>query len=199
MAGWWQTLLQSLFPDQKKVKIHEPLRRSRTFPEHATAWQTSGDASKLLDEINRAYHYPEAGLSHRFRLHKLKSPQANGFALQAQGAFNQKEGQLLLDIWKNRLLSSGYRLATADHRMQEKVSGQVEEIDRFYLKPDNQRQEPPFRQAWGNVSLELISLNQLPALLRVQASIYSDALYQEAYSFASLTELLLSSADLPSG
>lgn len=197
MASWWQTILQSLFPDQQKVRVHEPLSRSATFQETADQWTESGSAASLLDNINRAYYYPDAGLTHRFMLHKLKSPQANGFALQAAGAFNRQEGQLLLDIWKKRLLQAGYLLATADHRMEEKPGGQVQEIDRFYLKPENRKQEPPFAQRWGNISLELISVDNVPGLLRVQASIYADALFKKARSFDSLTELLLSSKGLP--
>lgn len=197
MASWWQSILQSLFPDQQKIRIHEPLSRSATFRKTADQWTASGSAARLLEEINRAYYYPEAGLPHRFILHKLKSPQANGFALKATGAFNRQEGQLLLDIWKNRLLQSGYCLATADHRMAEKPAGRVEEIDRFYLKPENRKQEPPFAQRWGNISLELISIDNVPGLLRVQASIYADALFEKALPFDSLAERLLSSKDLP--
>jgi len=78
----------------------------------------------------------------------------------------------------------------ADRSTQAK-NGQVHQTDRYYMKPRRVREPSgPHPQYFGNILMELTSIDGVPAHLKVMATTYSDRKFAEPKPFSDLIEVL---------
>jgi hypothetical protein len=188
-------LLLKLFPRKSRHAsvVHEIIKRSDDYCTRYDAW-AEGESEEWLKEIGKAYYYKQAGISHRLEVHLLHSPYANGFALSFRREVNRQQARFLLDSLRDRVVASGYRLTQSDRRVTEQDQ-KVKEVEKHYLKPPLAHHTGSIDQHFGNISIELVLLNNEPEHLKLTASVYSDRLYREPKPFDELAGILFDKPD----
>ena len=69
--------------------------------------------------------------------------------------------------------------------------GQLSQLDRFYFKlPLSSRIEVPYKQSWGNLTLEHKLIDEKTIFVKLMANTYSDRNFEDARDFGSLVERL---------
>jgi hypothetical protein len=164
--------------------VAEKLVRSAAYAANYEAWKVSPRAAEVLERLEISYdRVRNMGVKAPY-FHVYSSNQANGFFFDSNLGIEQPEFSFLIDHFKDATLNLGYSVYTSDRKYHEK-SGSVQQIDRHYLKPALQREiEPPLSQGYGNILIEYVQYNDVPAYLKLMASFYSDRNYQEVKPFS---------------
>lgn len=188
-------LLSKLFPRKSRHAsvVHEIIRRSDDYLRRYEAW-TGTEAGEWMEEMGKAYYYKQAGIGHDMEVHLLHSPYANGFAVTLHNRVSRQQARFLLDQLRDRVVLSGYRLTQSDRRVTEK-DNHAREVEKHYLKPPLNFRTESIDQGFGNVSIELLFINNEPDILKLTASVYSDRLYQEPRPFDELADILFNKAN----
>jgi len=102
-----------------------------------------------------------------------------------------EEARYLLEFFRDKILSIGYRMPLADVQVFAN-SGAEEQVERYYLKPAFQLLEGDKRsQAFGNITLSVTMLGKGPASFRCLCHYYQDSQYAQVQPFSRLIELIL--------
>ncbi|SDK16252.1 hypothetical protein SAMN05421823_10231 [Catalinimonas alkaloidigena] len=196
--AFFDDLLERLFPkpaQQGPVRlVHEVLRRSERFADEYIAWQQAGHEQHMIELLSRAYYLKRNDMAVEPEIHLLTTPYANGFAVMCPPQLPLRELSFWLDALKNRILTLGYRVASATHELREK-SRYLESSERYALKP-------PFctdptvlcDQRYGNIQVEAIAIDDRASYLKVVVTVYSDALYTRALPFEDFADAVLASS-----
>jgi hypothetical protein len=98
----------------------------------------------------------------------------------------------LYEFLKDQALALGYHLRTADIRAVNKESFK-ESIYKYYLTPLPAlvNGSSLCNQLYGNISIDLIQLNQQPTFIRIVANAYLSCAFSEALTFDELLNRLL--------
>lgn len=187
-------ILKKLFP---KKNSNEPLvsgklKRSEKFTAQYESWRKTHLAEKI-SELQRAYNKSNAHGLYNPAFHVYNSDQSNGFFFNYHMDFRHDEFSFLLDNFRDRVVEMGYNLYTSDTKFKDTKAG-VQQIDRHYLKPAQEGEEMPMDQKYGNVLIELFSLDNNVQYLKLMANIYSDRSFSEARPFSEFMELLFNDA-----
>lgn len=177
----------------KQALVHEVLRRSPSFKQQYFQWVNEGKFAEPLRRIYEAYWLKRQNVAMSWEVHLLQMPYANGFALAFPAhELGQQDFVFLFEYLKDRVLSLNYRLADASYKMYDRGEC-VETVEQYHLKPRVQWGENSgvYQQEFGNVTLELTKVDDLPAYFKVVASIYSGRQYSQARHFDEFIELLL--------
>ncbi|GIV39659.1 MAG: hypothetical protein KatS3mg033_1459 [Thermonema sp.] len=180
-------------PEKREALVHEVLRRSPSFKQEYFQWANEGKFAEPLRRVYEAYWLKRQNVAMSWEIHLLQMPYANGFALTFPAhELGQKDFIFLFEYLKDRVLSLNYRLADASYKMYDRGE-YVETIEQYHLKPRVNWGEGDgvYQQEFGNVTLELIKMDDLPAYCKVVASIYSGRQYSQARHFDEFIELLL--------
>lgn len=188
---FFHQLKDRLFPSKKDdgpdlPLVIEPLVRNAKYEEAYAEWTASGRVATVVDVLQRQWEASKAqGLSNpAFQVYR--SPQSNGFYFNKGLPFKNEEFGFLLDRFQAAVEGLGYRNQIAERRLSDHPRG-VHSMERYYLKPElGASFEPPIDQIFGNVHLELISINDEASYLKVMAHVYQDRNYQEARPFDGL-------------
>ena len=98
----------------------------------------------------------------------------------------------LLYLMQKRLTGHGYTLNLADIRSRDRTT-YIENIYRHYLKPSLKHMTgsgSKANQLYGNITLELVSRDGNPYVLKLLANSYSDQNYQQAGEFSELIQII---------
>lgn len=186
---YFSSIYKKLFPDKEdQVLSHETLKRSARQKERLDEWLKSREHEKQLDKIYHAYHMKLADIKDDIPVVLFRSPYANGFAIRNNDQIPNKNFPLLMDYFKIKVKTLGYRQAGSNKKVSS-VDNQVITIEKYYLKPPLQV-EPPISQLYGNIALELHYFNDIPNYLKLTASIYSDRMYKPHLDFQEMVEKL---------
>lgn len=174
--------------------LHEVIKRSDEHRQKLQAWKHSLAQRRLTDWLWQQYAIWQTlpdDLDPAVDF--LDTPSSKGFAIHFfQAEFPKEEAVLLFDYLKDKVLELPYRLTLADRRVYA-VKSHMETVERYYLKPRQQRtEEQRIDQGFGNVTIELVFRDDIPHQLRFQATSYNDRLYAPAAEFKSLFQMLLS-------
>lgn len=193
--SYFDDLLSRLFPRKNRHAsvVHEVIKRSDDYRGRYDAW-VKESSGRDLAEIGKAYYYKQAGITHRMEILLLHSPYANGFAITIPQEMSRQQARFLLDGFRDRVVTCGYRLTQSDRRVTERDQ-KAREVEKHYLKPPLNRQPGSIDQHFGNISIELILMNNRPDHLKLTASIYSDRLYREPRPFDELAGILFDKPD----
>jgi len=169
-----------------------PLERSESFEKAFQEWSASSKAHEIISNISNIFWNVRRGTGFSPGLFVYSSPQANGFYFNSKLGISNLGFEFLLDGFRDRVLEMGYSLYTSDRKYVEVPAG-IQRIDKHYLKP-NSKSHPDglFNQNYGNVLLELYSLNEEPQYLKCMVSIYSDRSFAEAQPFEIFAECFFS-------
>lgn len=190
--GFPENLFKQLFPDRgekQPMQLTELIRRSSQYQKEYDFWKISGETKALVKEIERSYYLKKNGINGGFTIHLFQSAAANGFALPWHPGLSPQVFPFLLDLWRDRVLATGYRLANTDRQIREIGSG-VQTTEKHYLKPPLTKNKPLTEQRYGNVLLEYVLTDQEPEYIKVMATTYSDRLFTEPQPFDDLLDQL---------
>lgn len=183
--NFFNQIYDKLFSKNKEqVLSKEVLERTEREQLEYHEWTESDPAKYLLNRIKRAYYFKKTNIKDEIIIDILNTPYAKGMAVSNLPDADKKTYQLLMDHFKTRVLEQGYRQSGSNRKVQNKPNW-VETSERYYLKPPIQT-EIPINQYYGNVHLELVLHDDRPHIFKLQANVYSDSLYEDAYDFEDL-------------
>ena len=192
--SFFDKISHKLFPKDKPphADVHEVLKRPERDQKAYERWKKQPECEALVQEVARAYYYKKTNISGTLDVHLLNTVYANGFAVSYAPHLEIKTFQHLFDYFKERITTLDYRVVNADRRIKDKTT-YVETIEKYYLKPPLHQGEithGSISQLYGNVAVEYVLINERPSYIKVQASVYSDRLYQDALHFDDFVEKL---------
>ena len=193
--SFFDKISHKLFPKDKPPQyadVHEILKRPERDQQAYEVWKNQPECEALIKEVAQAYYYKKTNISSPLDVHLLNTVYANGFAVSYAPHLTAKEFQHLFDYFKEQVTTMDYRVVNADRRIKDKVM-YVETTERYYLKPPLHKGDiahGSINQLYGNVAVEYALINDRPSYIKVQASVYSDRLYQDALHFDDFAEKL---------
>ncbi len=173
--------------------IHEVLKRSDEEKEDYQRWVETLVRRRLknwLVDHNGIFRQLAADIDEA--LDFLNTPSSKGFAIYFHKTqYSKRDTRHFLDFLKEKVRELKYRVQISDTRTYK--NGQwIETVERHYLKPPPSFQEgEKFNQSFGNITLELIFRDEKPHLLKFQATVYKDSLFEEADDFKELMQFIL--------
>ncbi len=171
--------------------IHELIERTEEERTDFDRWMRTGARRRMLDWLMAAHQDFLDGRRTEPAIDFLDTPSSKGFVIHFhQTRYHLGEITHFFDYLRDRILSLEYRPQISDRRIFPRDHW-VETQERHYLKPRNNPAD--FRnqeQRFGNIMLELELRDGRPWNLRLRATVYVDANYREARSFAELMEAL---------
>lgn len=192
--GFFEDVVGKLFGKQQADQpiIHEVLERSEVELGAYRAWKNSERRVDLVNDFDRAYSLKKQLVESSMEVHLLESKYSNGFAITYNDQIPTDQFRHLFDFFKDQVLDVGYKLSQGDRRIKHK--GQYEEsIEKWYLKPlAEDLQVAVIDQRYGNILIELVSLDRKPSYLKLMANIYQDRLYSKALPFDELYNRIIS-------
>jgi len=184
-------ILKKLFGsnNDKEPLVSGKLERSVAFQSEYERWKESSILNSVLGDLQIAYNNSNAHGAYNPAFHVYNSKQANGFFFNTQMRFTDEIYSYILEYFKDRVLDLGYSIYTSDRKLSDKENG-VQQVDRHYLKPALTDTQPPIDQKYGNVLIELFTLNEEVQYLKVMVSVYSDRNYSVPKPFLEFIEFL---------
>ncbi|MEM1217823.1 MAG: hypothetical protein AAGH79_02890 [Bacteroidota bacterium] len=177
--------------------VHKLIERSQEEKEAYDHWKKTLVRRRLLDWLGDQYaiflHSPN---DIDQALDFLNTPSSKGFVIHLhQTQYSQRDAIFFLDYLKDRVKTLNYRIQISDSRTFNRPNW-VETIERHYLKPRSKYQEgEKFKQAFGNILIDLYLRDDRPHHLKLSATIYKDHLFEEAEEFRTLLQMLLTEPD----
>jgi hypothetical protein len=194
MAGdFVKGILDRLFKnggDKNTPILSGKLERAEKFRASYASWLDSESRFGQLEKLFDAYKQASAGNAFEGNLQIYTSPQANGFFFNTGFNFPPEHYAFLIDYFKELVLEADYRLYLSDTKTIEGPNG-IKTTDRHYLKPGKiDAVDFPIDQKYGNISIELVKLDEQPSYVKVMSGVYSDRNYQDPEPFSDLVAQL---------
>lgn len=191
--AFFNEIYDKLFGSEEKqepVFVHKLLKRSSIYTEHYQDWKLSDRLNELLNMISTSLQLKARGIDQDPSTHILQFSGSNAFAVSQSPTFLNQELQFLTDWFSEHVQENlPYRKTNADIMIRER-NGQVETIEKYYLKP-KVGDEIPVDQQFGNILIENFVIGTKPSYLKVTANYYTDRMYKPHLSFQELTDFLL--------
>ncbi len=172
-----------------KVILHEVIKRSSKYHESFNQWKNSARADSFLQHVSKAYEFKKMKIRDELEVHVLDSDYSNGFAITYNPYIDINHFQYFFDLLAERVNGAGYFYSNSDLMISEKIN-YLEAKEKHYLKPRQEKIVNPIVQKYGNVLIEYVKIDDKPSFIRLMANIYSDRLYEKAYDFSDLIQIL---------
>ena len=179
-----------LFGKRSAILVNQVIKRSQSFLKNFNSWKASELCEEYLNEIWQSYFWRKKGIDKNPQVVILESSRSNGLAITYQPDFNKYHFHYLFDYLADQVKKLDYRLVTSKLTMKEQ-GDHVETREMHYLKPKNDFTVPR-DQKYGNVQIELVSVNDQPSRIQLVANTYSDRSYQEPGDFEELAQHIFS-------
>ncbi len=185
-------ILRRLFP--KKTSGLEHRENFQLTDEEKKAmlkWFYSEEGKGLFSKIYQNYHLKNSGMSTTPEVYIYRSPYANGLAIEYDFTFNPETFSCLFFAFGQRIVDLGYERVSLDRNIRDRQGG-VSIIEKQYFKPKMTRSKvgQKIKQLYGNVTIEKVSVNQEPKILKILATIFADRMYEDALPFENFIEVL---------
>lgn len=187
----WQKV-KSLFDQAENSSpshpaVHEMIERSQEELVDYDGWKKTLSSKRLLDWLIDQYAVFRGKGSTDLAIDFLDTPSTKGFVIHfSQTQYSKREITHFFDFLKERVKELNYRSDISDRRIFSR-NDWVETQERHYLKPRNRYEEgEKMNQGFGNITIELELRDDRVRNLRLRATVYKDALYDEAESFRAL-------------
>jgi len=175
--------------------IHEVIERSPEELESFNAWKSQNKHHKLVQLLKD--QLLDSADKNGPNIITVSSQSTMGFILAYDNAnFTVEEFKYLFDLLKDAVLELGYINKLADRRV-DFLDDSVQMKERYYFKPKFSFDEDLMKgdQGFGNLTLELLFIDEQPKQLKFHRNIYSDRNYHPAKPYDQLiTDLLHSSS-----
>ena len=196
MYGLWK-YIRSMFAQAANSTptqpfIHELIERSQEEKASLKLWKDMHVCRKLLDWVQHQYLlYCSLPEENDDWIDFLHTPSSRGFVLHFYKTnYVRQEVLQLFDLFKERVLGTGYRTQISDRRIYQHHDW-METTERHYLKPKPEFGAPgKVRQRYGNITILLILRDDKPYQLKFQATTYRDHLFLDPDDFAELMQQL---------
>ena len=176
--------------------VHELIERDADFLVGYERWKRTHNSRRLLDWLVEQYTTYRAGQATDAGIGFLDISSSKGFVIYFRDLnYSPEEIEYFFDFLKERVQTLDYRSDISDRRVFSRKDW-VETQERHYLKPRKNYQEGELiKQAFGNITIQHELRNDRPHNLRLRATAYQDALYEEAASFGALMMALAAPDD----
>jgi hypothetical protein len=139
--------------------------------------------------IFKSYHFQKCKLKPPFRLQVLQGAHKNGVVLFFDPAIGSENFTLLFEFIKRQCLQTGYTHHLTDQRVI-RHERYTETIETHHLKPP--ATDLPgtclCNQLYGNIMIDLVSINRQPGFIRFYVNTYCDDLFSKPLSFDELMD-----------
>lgn len=193
MGNFFDDLLKKVFqsPEELPVNHKENFTVKEEEYKEALDWYQGEEGRKLIELVNKNYHFKKAQINNNPQVHLLESPYANGLAVSYDLPFDSKSFSMLFLAFSQRVLALDYRQVSLDRKYEE-INDQVKITEKFYFKPPlkSSNDGELISQLFGNITLEKISVDNEPSYIKLLVTIYSDRLYKDPKPFDQLLDLL---------
>ena len=198
MADIWQ-YFQNLFQQVEQSSktqpiLHDPIIRNTEELAAYEQWKGFMVKKKLISWLETAYaNFLKDGQPIDKSIVFLDNVSIKGFAIHfSELRYTNIQANHLFDYLKEKMLALNYKAYNSAIKTYTK-GNTVESLAKYYLKPSlkNMLDGPPFKQEFGNISIELICRDDSPTLLKFSATVYNDRSYQPPKHFGTLMRHLL--------
>ncbi len=169
--------------------VHEVLKRSEYYLDQYEFWKESILSDEMLSAVKTSLKLKEQGVLKTPEVHAFAGDYSNGFAITYNPEFDPTQFSFLFDLFAERVKEMGYKTSVSDLIMSEKKD-YIETKEKHYLKPIVDQAEGPIDQKFGNVTVELIKIDEVPSFIRLMAHAYNDRQYKTPSSFDFLSDHL---------
>ncbi len=191
MPSFWNQV-KSVFQQAEQSSptqpaIHEIISREVMREQAFERWKTTAAKERMLAWLQEQYRVFTGSGRQDEAVDFLDTPSTKGFVVHFfQTQYSKEEVIFFFDYLKELILELGYRSQISDRRIFSRKQW-VETQERHYLKPRNNfTTGERINQKFGNITIELEFRDDAVRNLRLRATIYKDALYEEAHSFGAL-------------
>ncbi|GAB3223979.1 hypothetical protein GCM10027346_03620 [Hymenobacter seoulensis] len=167
-----------------------PLQRSAAEEQVRQQWLAQQVYLNWMGPYFKAYHYQKAGLpGARFRVQLLRDPRRQGAVFLYDPSIGPGNFRHLFDFIRDRVLALGYHLGASDQRTVQHDEYSETTLKHF-LKPQPKDCTSTGRcnQAYGNITIDLVKINDQPGFIRVFSNPFDDSIFTPAHTFDELME-----------
>ena len=167
--------------------VHELIERDPDFQARYEQWKRTHNSRRLLDWLVEQYATHRAGQATDSGVGFLDTPSSKGFVIYFRELnYRPEEIEYFFDYLKERVQTLDYRSDISDRRVFSR-NDWVETQERHYLKPrKNFEAGKLIEQGFGNITIQHELRDDVPHNLRLRATVYMDALYEDAATFGAL-------------
>ncbi|MBT9392440.1 hypothetical protein KLP40_04625 [Hymenobacter sp. NST-14] len=193
-------LLKRIFSDSPPASADwQPLHRSPAQERVRQQWLEQQVYLNWAGPYFKAYHYQKAGLPGApFRVQLARQEGQHGAVFLYDPSIGPGNFQHFFDFIRDRVLALGYQLGAADQRTvrHERYS---ESTQKYFLKPQPHDCTDTGRcnQRYGNVMVDLVSINGQPGFIRLFNNPFKDAIFTPAGSFDELIDQIFNLPPAP--
>lgn len=193
--------LKRLFSGSQSASSDEwqPLQRSAAQERVRQQWLAQQVYLNWMGPYFKAYHYQKAGLpSAPFRVQLAREPHRQAAVFLYDPSIGPGNFQHLFDYIRDRVLALGYHLGAADHRTVRHDTF-TELTQKYFLKPrpNDCTSSGRCNQQYGNVTVDLVSINGQPGFIRLFSNPFTDAIFTPAASFDELIDAVFNQPAAP--
>lgn len=184
-------LLKLLFTGSAPVSGEwRPLHRSPAQERLRQQWLAQQVYLNWAGPYFKAYHYQKAGLpGARFRVQLARKEGQRGAVFLYDPSMGPGNFQHFFDFIRDRVLALGYQLGAADQRTL-RHERYAETTQKYFLKPQPNDCTDTGRcnQRFGNVTVDLVSINGQPGFIRLANDPFADPIFTPAATFDALVD-----------
>ena len=173
--------------------LHEVIKRSEEEQQAFAKWEDTLVKRRLMDWLHQQYiNYLVNPKDTEETIDFLNRTSSKGFVIYLkETGYTKSDSIFFMDYLKEKVLSNNYKTYISDSRSYTKPE-YVETIQRHYLKPRiNLSSTEKLKQAFGNITIELLLRNEQVVNLKFRANSYQDRKFEEASDFKELMGMIL--------
>lgn len=188
----YNDFLHRLFGIGKGMPTCHNLRRSSAYSAAYKAWVEAQVYLNWTAPLFKAYHYQKAQLNSDLRVQLMSEVHRNGAVFFYCPSIGKENFKFIFDLLKDRVLQLGYALRSSD-KQEVRHKRYCEVVERHFLVPpaSDLPGSDLCNQMYGNITIELILINNLPGYIRFVANSYADVYFSKPLPFPVLLENVL--------
>jgi len=168
----------------------QPLARTKAQQLAYARWVEQRVYLNWMGPFFKAYHFQKTNVRGRgLRVQLLCECGRQGAVFLYDPSIGPGNFRHLFDFIRDRVLALGYRLSTSDQRRLPHPA-YTEIIEKHFLKPapGDCPQTGRCNQRFGNVTVDLVSINNQPGFIRFVSNPYHDSIFAPAHTFDELLD-----------
>ncbi|WP_188558638.1 hypothetical protein [Hymenobacter glacieicola] len=177
----------------------QPLQRSAAEEQVRQQWVAQQVYLNWMGPYFKAYHYQKAGLpGGMFRVQLARDAGRPGAVFLYDPSIGPGNFRHLFDFIRDRVLGLGYHVGASSHRTVRHEQ-YTESTQKHFLKPQPHDCTNTGRcnQRYGNITLDLVSINGQPGFLRLLSNPFTDSIFTPAHSFDELIDAVFNLPSAP--
>lgn len=188
--AYFDQVISKLFPKKNTGPIlHEVIKRSQFYLDQYENWKQSDLPTNLLFDISESLRLKEEGIIKSPKVHQFTGDFSNGIAITYDSDIDKNHFHFIFDLLAEKVQELGYKISISDIIVTEKKE-YIESKEKHYLKI-KPTEKTPIDQKYGNIIIELISIDDNPSFIRLMAHAYNDRLYLSPHKFEDMANYLL--------